>query len=73
MTLLVLLTTTGAVSRIVFSFIFIPYYGMEGMYIGWILSWITESVLAIASFISGIWKKSLFNSNSRKKINTYGD
>ena len=59
MKLLVLLTATGAVSRIVFSYIFIPIYGMQGMYIGWALSWITESVLAMASFISGIWKKDL--------------
>jgi O-antigen/teichoic acid export membrane protein len=59
MKLLVLLTATGAVSRIVFSCIFIPIYGMQGMYIGWALSWITESVLAIASFISGIWKKDM--------------
>ena len=59
MKLLVLLTTTGAVARIIFSMIFIPGYGMQGMYIGWILSWIAESILAIASFLSGIWKKNL--------------
>lgn len=65
MKLLVLLTATGAVSRIVFSFIFIPIYGMKGMYLGWALSWITESVLAIASYISGIWKKDLPQHNNR--------
>ena len=59
MKLLVLLTATGAVARIVFSMIFIPLFGMQGMYIGWVLSWVTESVLAIASFVSGIWKKDL--------------
>lgn len=59
MKLLVLLTTTGAIARIVFSLIFIPGFGMQGMYIGWVLSWVAESILAIASFLSGIWKKDL--------------
>lgn len=59
MKLLVLLTATGAVARIVFSLIFIPGFGMQGMYIGWVLSWVAESILAIASFFCGIWKKDL--------------
>ena len=59
MKLLVSLTATGAVSRIIFSCILIPIYGMQGMYLGWILCWITESILAIVSFYSGSWKKDL--------------
>ncbi len=64
MKLLVLLTGAGAVARIVFSIIFVQNYGMQGAYIGWVLSWIAESVLALGSYFSGVWKKDLpFNSN----------
>lgn len=59
MKLLLLLTGTGAVSRIVFSMIFVQGYGMQGVYIGWVLSWITESILAGVSYFSGGWRKTL--------------
>ncbi len=59
MKLLVALTATGSVSRFVFSFIFIHFYGMRGVFIGWVLSWITESILAFWSFFAGSWKKTL--------------
>ena len=59
MKLLLILTTTGGLSRVIFSIIFVPHFGMQGIYIGWALSWITEAILAIGSYFSGIWHKSL--------------
>lgn len=65
MKLLVFLTSTGAVARIVFSMIFVQFFGMQGVYIGWVLSWITESVLALWSYFSGAWKKDLPDSSGQ--------
>lgn len=59
MKLLLLLTGAGAASRIVFSMLFVQWYGMQGVYIGWVLSWITESILAGISYFSDRWKKTL--------------
>jgi len=59
MKLLVSLTATGAVARIVCSIIFVHFFGMQGVYIGWVLSWIAESVLALWTYFSGAWKKDL--------------
>lgn len=57
--LLVSLTASGAISRVLFSMLLIPRFGMDGMYIAWILCWVTECILALSSYISGIWKKDL--------------
>lgn len=59
MKLLVSLTTTGSVARFVFSYIFIRLYGMQGVYIGWVLAWISECILAFWTFFTGAWKKTL--------------
>lgn len=61
MKLLVFLTASGAVSRVLFSMFLIPHFGMQGMYIAWVLCWITESILALGSYFSGMWKKDLPN------------
>ncbi len=59
MKLLVSLTATGAVARIVFSIIFVQFFGMQGVYVGWVLSWVAESVLALWTYFAGVWKKNL--------------
>ncbi len=55
MKLLVSLTLLGSVSRIVYTLIFANMMGMQGIYLGWILSWITEAVAAVISYLH--WRK----------------
>ncbi|MBQ8869678.1 MAG: oligosaccharide flippase family protein [Oscillospiraceae bacterium] len=43
---LVILTAVGAVSRVIASFICVKYFGMEGIYIGWVISWVCEMILS---------------------------
>ena len=57
MKLLVLLTTVGAVSRVLFSLILVQTHGMSGIYMGWVLSWVTESVLALWTYFKGTWRR----------------
>lgn len=59
MKLLVSLTATGSITRIIFSVIFIHFFGMQGVYIGWVLCWVCESILAFWSYFAGGWKKTL--------------
>lgn len=55
MKLLVSLTLLGSLSRIIYTLIFANMLGMQGIYLGWILSWITEAVTAVISYLR--WKK----------------
>lgn len=55
MNLLIISTCVGTVSRTAASIFFIKLYGMNGIYIGWAISWITEAVFAAAVYFSGKW------------------
>lgn len=57
MNLLLIFTIIGVVSRIGFSMVLVRSYEMEGIYLGWVLSWVTEAVLTMACYASGIWKR----------------
>lgn len=57
MRLLVSCTTLGSVARLVYTFMLVGTYGMKGVFLGWVLSWITEAVFVIVIYLSGIWKK----------------
>ena len=59
MKLLVLLTTLGAISRILYSVLLVGSLGMTGIYLSWVLSWITEAIVALLSYYKGAWKKTL--------------
>ena len=59
MGLLILVTCIGAVSRIVFSEIFTPAHGIYGIYLGLVLSWITEAIITGILYFCGHWKKKL--------------
>ena len=59
MGLLILVTCIGAVSRIVFSEIFTPIQGIYGIYLGLVLSWITEAVITAIMYFCGHWKKKI--------------
>jgi len=50
-------TIIGSVTRIVFSIILTKYYGINGIYLGWIISWIIEAIYNLAVYYFGSWKK----------------
>jgi len=52
-------TFFASIMRYIFSVSLIPGMGISGFYLGWVLSWITESVLCIALFFIGKWKPRL--------------
>lgn len=56
MRLLVSLTAIGSVSRLIFTVVLLKY-GMHGVFMGWVLSWIFEAVTALATYLLGMWKK----------------
>ena len=56
MRLLVSLTAIGSASRLIFTVMLLKY-GMHGVFMGWVLSWIFEAVAALATYLFGMWKK----------------
>lgn len=59
MNFLLLFTVTGAVSRVCATLIFSHFYGMDGVYMGWVTAWICEAVPVSILYLSGMWKKGL--------------
>lgn len=59
MNFLLFFTIIGAVSRAVATLLLSRLYGMDGVYLGWVISWICEAVLVCLLYVSGIWKKQL--------------
>lgn len=59
MSLLILVTCIGSISRIVFSEIFTPAQGIYGIYLGLVLSWIAEAVITGILYFCGHWRKKL--------------
>lgn len=59
MNLLVLFTAVGAVTRIAATMLLSKKYGMDGVYLGWVASWICEAVPVVLLYLSGTWKKRL--------------
>lgn len=55
MGLLVAATLIGSASRIIFTYFAVRYYAMNGVYIGWALSWITECVFSVIIYFTGGW------------------
>ncbi len=54
---LVFLTLIGSISKLIFSFFLIPKLGMNGVWAGWVLSWICEAIIAILIYRFGGWRK----------------
>lgn len=48
-------TFLGALARYVCSLLLMKSYGMEGFYLGWVLSWVIEDIFAVALFFLGKW------------------
>lgn len=53
---LLLSTVVASVMRILFTIILIPKLGMSGMYMGWAISWIAESLFVGVVYFSGNWQ-----------------
>ena len=49
-------TCFGSLSRFIASFILIRYYGMEGFFLGWAISWLLEAILCVTLYFIGKWK-----------------
>jgi putative MATE family efflux protein len=49
-------TCFGALTRFVASFILIHFYGMEGFFLGWAISWVLEAILCVTLYFIGKWK-----------------
>ena len=54
---LLITTAFGAFVRVVATFILAPSHGIYGVYTGWAISWILESILCVGSYFCGVWKK----------------
>ena len=59
MTPLFVATLVGSVTRIVVSFLLIGSYGINGMYIGWVASWVADAACGLLFYRLGTWKKRL--------------
>ncbi len=58
-TYLLLGTVTGTVSRVTLTLVLINIYSIKGVWIAWVLSWAIETVLNVALYFGGKWKKIL--------------
>lgn len=56
MALLITSSLIGSVSRIVATYFLVRYYGMNGVYLGWVISWIVECVFSVFIYLTGLWK-----------------
>ncbi len=55
MALLVTATLIGSASRIAATYFAVKSYGMNGVYLGWVISWIAECVFSVGVYFGGGW------------------
>lgn len=53
---LFLVTLFGSAVRLLCSVFFIPKLGMDGFFLGWVISWIAEAVVTTSLYFFGKWK-----------------
>lgn len=58
---LVSATLIGSITRIIPTILLVPRMGMQGVYVGWVISWILEAVFTVTLYFTGIWKKEKIN------------
>ena len=61
MKLLVVSTLVNSVARLVITLMIVSSYGMNGIFIGWVMSWIIEAIFNVIIFYTGVWKKEKIN------------
>ncbi len=57
MKLLVVSTIISSATRILITVLIIKNTGMNGIYLGWVASWIVEAVFNVVIYFTGVWKK----------------
>ncbi len=70
MQFLVISTSIGSISRIVATYFLLSTYGMNGVYIGWAISWIAECIFTLVVYCSGRWKSADIKNFERGCENT---
>ena len=58
---LVSATLIGSITRIIPTMLLVPHLGMQGVYIGWVISWVLEAVFTLILYFTGVWKKEKIN------------
>lgn len=53
---LVIATTIGACTRMIATYLTVFRFGMSGVFMGWVISWIVECVFSVSVYLSGKWK-----------------
>lgn len=56
MKLLVVATFIGAFSRVIATYFAVNAYAMNGVYLGWVISWVVELVFSLVVYFTGAWK-----------------
>lgn len=56
---LLITTLVGSVARIIIGWILIPYWGIYGYYVGWVMSWVLDGAVGLLIYFFGKWKKRL--------------
>lgn len=56
MKLLVVATFIGAFSRVIATYFAVNAYAMNGVYLGWVISWAVELVFSLVVYFAGVWK-----------------
>ena len=56
---LLIATVAGSVARIIFSIIFVRFFGYYGIFIGWVMFWLADAVFGLAFYRFGKWRKEL--------------
>ncbi len=59
MRLLLTVTFLGAAARVLLSFLLQPAWGIRGIYLALVLSWVIEAVITTVLYASGRWKNRL--------------
>mgnify|MGYP004508115921 CR=1 FL=1 len=56
MKFLVAATLIGSISRIIATYFAVKYFAMNGVYLGWVISWIIECMFSLGIYFTGAWK-----------------
>ena len=56
MRFLVAATFIGAFSRIIATYILVKFFAMNGVYLGWAISWAVECLFSLGVYFTGAWK-----------------
>lgn len=64
---LIAATFSGAFARVISTMLLAPALGIEGVYLGWVISWVAEAIITVIIYISGKWKDGIVNKIEMKE------